>query len=578
MNVQSFVHSLEQGKIAGIFRLVLSFVAVIGLALAYLLLQFRGLSTQAGIDQAQVAHEIARGNGFATKNIRPLEAHLLQQIFGQVPAGNVPDLYHAPLNPIVNAGVLSLLSSQLDQRVDAGDPVYRGDRLIAAVSVLFFLLALLVNFFLARLLFDAKVAWLATGVVLVADQFWQFSLSGLPQMLLLFLTIGSLWCLAMAVMAKVDERNPFLYLLVLGALQGAAALCHPITLWISGASWIFCWAYFRPRALGALLPGVICLALFSVWIVRDLQVSKTPFGISPFALLDQVVHSEAGWMRLNDPDLSEITPPVFRGRMILNFKEQLGSLYLLLGGIAVTPFFFASLFHPFRRPETNAFKWLIFMMLLGAFAGSVFVGTNAQPLSPNQTLILLGPSIAIYGYAMIIVFFYRLKLELSIYRYAIYAAFFLITGLPTVFGFLFGGPRIQFPPYAPGAMQMIGAITKPNEIIASDMPWAMAWYADRKSLWLPSRRKDFYEYHDYESLGAPIVGLYLTPISRDTNFLSDIVFGEYRDWASIILGLPQGLNDFPLKSTVGLMNNQCLLLMDRNRWNDGVEKQLMPGK
>jgi hypothetical protein len=578
MNVQGFVHSLEQGKIAGIFRLVLSFVAVIGLALAYLLLQFRGLSTQAGIDQAQVAHEIARGNGFATKNIRPLEAHLLQQIFGQVPAGNVPDLYHAPLNPIVNAGVLYLLGSQLDQRVDAGDPVYRGDRLIAAVSVLFFLLALLVNFFLARLLFDAKVAWLATGVVVVADQFWQFSLSGLPQMLLLFLIIGSLWCLAMAVMAKVDERNPVLWLLVLGALQGAAALCHPITLWISGASWIFCWAYFRPRALGALLPGVICLALFSVWIVRDLQVSKTPFGISPFALLDQVVHSEAGWMRLNDPDLSEITPPVFRGRMILNLKEQLGSLYLLLGGIAVTPFFFASLFHPFRRPETNAFKWLIFMMLLGAFAGSVFVGTNAQPLSPNQTLILLGPSIAIYGYAMVIVFFYRLKLELSIYRYAIYAAFFLITGLPTVFGFLFGGLRIQFPPYAPGAMQMIGAITKPNEIIASDMPWAMAWYADRKSLWLPSRRKDFYEYHDNESLGAPIVGLYLTPISRDTNFLSDIVFGEYRDWASIILGLPQGLNDFPLKSTVGLMNNQCLLLMDRNRWNDGVEKQLMPGK
>jgi hypothetical protein len=573
MNVQSFVHSLEQGKIAGFFRLVLSLVAVIGLALAYVLLQFRGLSTQAGIDQAQIAHEIARGNGFATKNIRPLEAHLLQQIFGQVPAGNVPDLYHAPLNPIVNAGVLYLLSSQLGQPVDTGDPVYRGDRLIAAVSVLFFLLALLINFFLARSLFDAKVAWLVTGVVLVADQFWQFSLSGLPQMLLLFVTTCSLWCLAKAVIAKVDDRNPFLWLFVLGIFQGASALCHPITLWISGASWIFCWAYFRPRALGALLPGLICLTLFSVWVVRDLQVSKTPFGISPFALLDHVVHSEAGWMRLNDPDLSEITPPVFRGRMIINFKEQLGSLYLLLGGIAVTPFFFASLFHSFRRPETNAFKWLIFMMLLAAFAGSVFVGTNAQPLSPNQTLVLLGPPIAIYGYAMVIVFFYRLKLELSIYRYAIYAAFFLITGLPTVFGFLFGGPRIQFPPYAPGAMQMIGAITKPNEIVASDMPWAMAWYADRKSLWLPSRRKDFYEYHDYESLGAPIVGLYLTPVSRDTNFLSDIVFGEYRDWASIILGLPQGLNDFPLKSTVGLMNNQCLLLMDRNRWNDAAEKQ-----
>jgi hypothetical protein len=401
------------------------------LALAYLLIQFRGLSTPAGIDQAQIAREIARGSGFSTKDIRPLEAHLLQLTFGNVPAGNVPDLYHAPLNPIVNAGVLRLFSSQLDQRVDNAEPVYRGDRLIAAVSVLFFLLA----------------------------------------------------------------------------------------------------------------------------------------------LLDHVVHSESGWMRLNDPDLSEITPPAFRGRVIINFKDQLGSLYLLLGGMAVTPLFLAALFHPFKREETNTFKWPIFLMLLGAFTGSVFIGTNAQVLSPNQTLILLGPAIAIYGYAIVIVLLYRLKLELSIYRYGIYAAFFLVTGLPALFGFLFGGPPIQFPPYAPGAMQMIGALTKPNEIVASDMPWAMAWYADRKSLWLPSRRKDFYEYHDYESLGAPIVGLFLTPISRDANFLSDIVFGEYKDWASLVLGLPQRLSDFPLKSTVGLMNNQCLLLMDRARWNGTAEKQ-----
>jgi hypothetical protein len=572
MNVQGFVHSLEQGKIAGFFRLVLSLAGAVALAMAYLLLQFRGLSTAVGIDQAQIAHELVRGHGFSTKNIRPLELHLLPQTFGKATVGNVPDLYHAPLNPIVNAGFLYLFGSQLGQRVDDGDPVYRGDRLIAAASVFFFLLALIANFFLAQLLFDAKVAWLVTGVVLVADQFWQFSLSGLPQMLLLFLVTCSLWCLAHAIIAMANDQNPYLWLFVLGIFQGAQALCHPITLWISGASWLFCSVYFRPRLLGAVLPGLICLALFSAWIVRDLQVSKTPFGISPFALLDHVVHSESGWMSLNDPDLSEIGPLAFRGRVIINFKEQLGSLYLLLGGIAVAPLFLAALFHPFKRPETNAFKWQVFLMLLGAFTGSVAIGTNGRALSPNQTLILLGPAAAIYGYAMVIVLFYRLKLEQSIYRYGIYAAFFLVTGLPTLFGFLLGGPRIQFPPYAPGVMQLIGALTKPDEIVASDMPWAMAWYADRKSLWLPSRRKDFYEYHNDESLGAPIVGLFLTPISRDSNFLSDIVSGEYKDWASIVLGLPEGLSDFPLKSSVGLMNNECLLLMDRNRWSGTVEK------
>ena len=71
MNVPGFVHSLKQGKIAGFFRLLLFFVAVIALALAYLLIQFRGLSSPAGIDQAQIAHEVARGNGFSTKISAP---------------------------------------------------------------------------------------------------------------------------------------------------------------------------------------------------------------------------------------------------------------------------------------------------------------------------------------------------------------------------------------------------------------------------------------------------------------------------------------------------------------------------
>jgi hypothetical protein len=73
MKVQGFVHSLEQGKIAGFCRLVLSLVAFIALALAYLLIRFRGLLTPAGIDQAQIAREIARGSGFSTKDIRPLK-------------------------------------------------------------------------------------------------------------------------------------------------------------------------------------------------------------------------------------------------------------------------------------------------------------------------------------------------------------------------------------------------------------------------------------------------------------------------------------------------------------------------
>jgi len=571
-DVQRLVHSLEQGKVGGLFRLILSVCAVIALALAYLLLQFRGLSTSAGMDQAQIARELSRGHGFSTKDIRPIEAQLLEKRFGQVPPGNVPDLYHAPLNPVVNAGALYLVSTLLHLKLDHSDPVYRGDRCIAVLSVVFFLLAVFVNFRLAQLLFDRKVALLTTGLVLLADQFWQFSLSGLPQMLLLFLVSGSLLCLAKAVISRNNGGRPYLWLAILGLLQGALALTHPITLWLSVASWVFAFFHFRPRFPGALLPPLLCFALFSVWMVRDLKVSKTPFGIAPIALLDNMGHTETGWMRLDGFDSSELSIRAFGERVTTNFNEQLGSIYGLLGGLSVTPFFIVALLYRFKRSETNAYKWLLFLMLMGAFTGSVVAGTNGQPLSPNQTLILMGPSLANYGFALVVVIINRLNHGLSLSRYVTYCGFFLLTALPTLFGFLPNRTPIQFPPYAPGVMNEIGTWTKPNEIVSSDMPWGIAWYADRKSLLLPWDRKRFYEYHDLESLGGPIVGLYLTPITLDAKFSSDIGLGEYKDWATILLGLPHGLDEFPLQSRTGLADNRCLLLMDRERWTEAGQK------
>ena len=567
-DIQRVVHFVEQGKAAHLPQLCLFILASIALALAYLLIQFRGLSTSAGIDQAQIARELSRGNGFSTKDICPLEAHLLEKTFGQVPPGNVPDLYHAPLNPMVNAGALYAVSTIFRLKTDQSDPVYRGDRCIAAVSVLFFLLAVFINFLLAQLLFDRKVALFTTGLVLMADQFWQFSLSGLPQMLLLFLVSGCLWCLAKAVISQKNGKKSFLWLVLLGLLQGALALTHPITLWVSGATWLFSFIYFRPRLPGALLAPLLCLALFSTWIVRDLKMSKTPFGIAPVALLDDIGHTETGWTRQDGFDRSEISILATGERVITNFKEQLSSIYGLLGGISVAPFFLAALLHQFKRPEANSFKWLLLLMSIGAFAGSVLTGTAGKSCSPNQTLILMGPSLAIYGFAIVLVLVNRLNLGLSLSRYATYTVFFLITGLPTLLGFFPIHSPIEFPPYAPGVMNQIGTWTKPNEIICSDMPWAVAWYSDRKSLLIPWTRKRFYEDHDFQSLGGPMVGLYLTPISLDATYSSEMTFGEYKDWTTILLGLPQGLSDFPLQSRTGLADNRCVLLMDRDRWSE----------
>jgi hypothetical protein len=105
------------------------------------------------------------------------------------------------------------------------------------------------------------------------------------------------------------------------------------------------------------------------------------------------------------------------------------------------------------------------------------------------------------------------------------------------------------------------------------MPWAVAWYANRRALWLPETIQLFSELGDYQTLGGPVNGLYLTPVSGTDNKLHDIVRGEYKDWAPVIQRT-QILEKFPLKwNTVALgLDNESIFLSDYNR-DKPIEQQ-----
>jgi hypothetical protein len=106
---------------------------------------------------------------------------------------------------------------------------------------------------------------------------------------------------------------------------------------------------------------------------------------------------------------------------------------------------------------------------------------------------------------------------------------------------------------------------KPNEIIASDMPWAIAWYADRRSVWLPETIQAFTELNDYGVLGARVNGIYLTPVSGSQNKMADVVKGDYKDWAPVILRSVD-LQKFPLKwATLLGVESDCIFFSDHDR-------------
>ena len=95
-DVQSVVHNLEEGKWKGWVMLVLVLSVIAAISCIFVIGQFKGLAHSKAMDQAQVAREIARGNGFSTKFIRPCAITQLLQNTRPIPDDQFPDTYNAP--------------------------------------------------------------------------------------------------------------------------------------------------------------------------------------------------------------------------------------------------------------------------------------------------------------------------------------------------------------------------------------------------------------------------------------------------------------------------------------------------
>src|SRR5260221_7034887 len=74
---------------------------------------------------------------------------------------------------------------------------------------------------------------------------------------------------------------------------------------------------------------------------------------------------------------------------------------------------------------------------------------------------------------------------------------------------------------------------KENELMMSDVPWAVAWYGHRQCLWLTlNAESEFFAMNDNLKL---IQALYLTPETMDGKFLTDWVRTGERTWGSFII-------------------------------------------
>lgn len=564
--IQRAVHGLEAGAAAKWILRAVATLVVAGLCCFYLLHEFRGLAAAQGMDQAQIGRELIRGHGWATKFARPLAAGQLQKHGKDAGQKVWIDTYNAPLPPLVDA--LALLPVKGELKMTPRDIIYVGDRAIAIMAMLFFVASVVVLFFLARRLFDQQLAFLCCGLVLVCDLIWQYALSGLPQMLLLFLFNLTLYLLVRAIEAQASGRRVGGWLAAAGVGFGLLALTHALTLWIFVPALIFCALHFRPRIWAAILVLVPFLVIYTPWLVRNYLVCGNPGGVAIFSFFDQIGMSEAAHMRHLAIDYRGFSMGYWRGKVTGNVISQAGQIFHYFGWSIVALFFFATVLHPFRRIETSATRWLVLVMWLGASLGMAFYGiTEEQGVAANQFHLLFIPIMTCFGLAYLLVQWNRFGIEYRLARVGFLVALFFLCAVPMIFSTALGQPKgsIRWPPYVPPYIAVIGQWMAPNEITASDMPWAVAWYADRKAIWLPETVRDFTDDNDYKLFGGPINGIYLTPISGSQNTLRDILKGEYRDWAPAILR-SLDLSKFPLKWAMLLgLDNECIFFSDHNR-------------
>ncbi len=563
--LQTAIHSLEQGKFAPLLRALAGFVVLLTVTLLYLFVQFTGFDSPAAMDQAQISRALASGEGFSTKYIRPLALWKLTEAEKAIPSGNFPDFTQPPLSPLANT--LPLLLAKAHWTMTPKDIVYAGDRAIAIFSVLLFFAAVIVGFFVARRLFDAQLAFIACLLVLATDILWKFSLSGLPHMLLLLLFMVASWMIVKAMDEQEDapQAPPLKKWLLqagIGALFGLMTLSHWLACWFFFGYLLFAFFYFRPRGLPLAAIAAFLLVL-TPWIVRNIQVCGHPFGLALFPLGQDLT-----LLRSLSPDFSDLFYG-FKMKVRLGIVDQLGSLFAYLGLNLAAAAFFGSLFHPFKRPSAAKFRWCILAMWIAAVLGMAAYGPISGAVSELQLHSVFIPLMTFYGLAFLLVLWNRLGFHHALMRLVFNVAIIFLAAVPMLLTLFAGqGRSINWPPYVPPYIAILGDWYQPSEALCSDMPWAVAWYANRKCLLLPDSPKTMVEISDYDIIGEPIRGLYLTPVTGDAQFMSQIITGPYKHWSNVILRNPKALTGFPLRSFTGFMEGKIFLLSDRDRWSN----------
>ena len=297
--VQEIVNILDGEGAARFWRRLLMVLTVVCFVGFYDVREYHNFSAPEAMDAAQLARNIADGKGYVTDNIRITAAMMVAERNGgdYCLKGNQPDIVNPPLYPMLLAGVMRYVP--LDW-VKTGDSSRNVDEFtIAILNQLLLILAAILTYRLGRRLFDPGVGLFAAIVFFFNYQVWQFSVSGLPNMLsmvillflfrsLLLFNEGNMPDGAEADIIPTDLPGVWWTLWrggCIGFILGAAMLNQYALGWLFLPVFFFMAFTARPgrKFIAILAVVVVFAAVVAPWIVRNCMVSGMPFGLATYA-------------------------------------------------------------------------------------------------------------------------------------------------------------------------------------------------------------------------------------------------------------------------------------------------------
>jgi hypothetical protein len=325
-----------------------------------------------------------------------------------------------------------------------------------------------------------------------------------------------------------------------------------MAVWVALGYIIFAAVAFRPRGIIGLSVLILLLIPAVFVMVRNQSITGSPFGTAFYTIYNGLGNgAENSVMRTLDLDSETLDLNGIIGKTLRTTLLQTTNIIPFLGGMIIAPLFFISLLHPFKRASIANFRWSILLMWITTAFGLTIFGITTKELDPNQLHILFAPIMVAYGLAFVSILWSRLEFVAStpVLRNVHHIVIIGVCALPLVLSLPLKvrvgmqlrdrGGVPNWPPYYAPAMNSkktgLKGWIKEKQVTFSDQPWAVAWYADRISVWLPPDRGAFEKIESIaEDLQTPVAGILISPSSHGTGSLADIA-SLYKDFTFMIL-------------------------------------------